>query len=147
MTRDPEPTTVDLASVVPELLSQIETSDVTVDTEFPSTATVQTDAEILRTTLVSPLENAINYAESNVTVSITQTADGHRIDISDDGPGIPATELESLAAGTETDLQHGRGLGLWQLKWGVNALDDTLSFEVDDGTTVRITFTDIAAQE
>ncbi|WP_246988811.1 HAMP domain-containing sensor histidine kinase [Halorientalis marina] len=146
MARDPEPTAVDLTSVVPELLSQFETGEVTVDTEFPSTATVQTDAEILRTTLVSPLENAITYAESNVTVSITSTADGHRIDISDDGPGIPSTELESLAAGTETDLQHGRGLGLWQLKWGVNALDDTLSFEVDDGTTVRITFTDIAAQ-
>jgi methyl-accepting chemotaxis protein len=144
MARDPDPTVVDLTSVVPSLLSQITSDDITVNTEFPSTATLRTDAEILRTTLISPLENAVKYAESGVTVSIAPTADreGYRITISDDGPGIPATELESLAAGTETSLQHGRGLGLWQLRWGIDALGGDLSFETDDGTTVNITLAD-----
>ena len=68
------------------------------------------------------------------------------IAISDDGPGIPAVELESLAAGTETPLQHGRGLGLWQLRWGVDALGGALSFETDDGTTVSITLADLTAR-
>jgi len=143
MARNPDPTTVDLTSVVSDLLSQIPADDVTVNTEFPSTATLRTDAEILRTTLTSPLENAVGYAESNVTVSIAPTAEGYRIAITDDGPGIPATELESLAAGTETSLQHGRGLGLWQLKWGIDALGGTLSFETDDGTTVNISLADL----
>jgi len=71
-------------------------------------------------------------------VSVTSTPAGCRVVISDDGPGIPAAELDSLAAGTETDLQHGRGLGLWQLKWGVDALNGDLAFETDAGTTVRI---------
>ncbi|WP_251330824.1 sensor histidine kinase [Haloplanus pelagicus] len=148
MARDPDPTVVDLTSVVPSLLSQITSDDVTVNTEFPSTATLRTDAEILQTTLTSPLENAVKYAESSVTVSIAPTADkeGYRIAISDDGPGIPAAELESLAAGTETSLQHGRGLGLWQLRWGVDALGGDLSFETDDGTTVNITLDDLTDQ-
>jgi signal transduction histidine kinase len=143
MARDPDPATVDLTAVIPDLLSQFEADDVTVDTEFPSTATLRTDAEILRTTLSSPLENAIRYAESSVTVAIAPTAEGYRITISDDGPGIPAAELESLAAGTETPLQHGRGLGLWQLRWGVDALGGALSFGTDDGTTVEITLADL----
>jgi len=143
MARDPDPTVVDLTSVVPSLLSQITSDDVTVNTEFPSTATLRTDAEILRTALISPLENAVEYAESSVTVAIAPTAEGYRITISDDGPGIPAAELESLAAGTETPLQHGRGLGLWQLRWGVDALEGTLSFGTDDGTTVEIMLADL----
>jgi signal transduction histidine kinase len=146
MARDPDPTTVDLTSVVPDLLSGIESDDVVVDTAFPSTATLRTDAEILRTALTSPLENAVGYAESRVTVSIAPTAEGYSIVVSDDGPGIPAAELESLAAGTETSLQHGRGLGLWQLRWGVDALGGDLSFETDDGTTVEITLTDLTAR-
>lgn len=144
MARDPDPVTVDLTSMIRDLLSQIESDEVTINTEFPSTATLRTDAEILRPTLISPLENAVRYAESSITVSITSTGDGYRIAISDDGPGIPAVELESLAAGTETPLQHGRGLGLWQLRWGVDALGGELSFETDDGTTVNIMLTDLA---
>lgn len=148
MARDPDPTVVDLTSVVPSLLSQITSDDTTVNTEFPSTATLRTDAEILQTTPTSPLENAVKYAESSVTVSIAPTADkeGYRIAISDDGPGIPAAELESLAAGTEASLQHGRGLGPWQLRWGVDALGGDLSFETDDGTTVNITLADLTDQ-
>mgnify|MGYP002760278527 FL=1 len=59
--------------------------------------------------------------------------------ITDDGPGIPNAELATLRSGTETDLRHGRGLGLWQLRWGVDELNGTLAFDTDDGTTVEIT--------
>lgn len=144
MTRDPRPTTVDLTSVISELLSRIDPQEITIRTDLPSEATLRTDAEILRTALISPLENAVKYADSSVTVSIAATAEGHRIDISDDGPGIPAAELEPLAAGTETHLQHGRGLGLWQLRWGVERLGGELSFEIEDGSTVSVTLTDLA---
>jgi signal transduction histidine kinase len=145
MAREPDPTVVDLTSVVHSLLSRIVSDDVTVNTEFPPAATLRSDAEIPRTTLTSPLENAVKYAGSDVTVPIAPIADreGYRIAINDDGPGIPAAELESLAAGTETSLHHGRGLGLWQLRWGIDALGGDLSFETDDGTTVNITLADL----
>ena len=139
MARDLKPTTVDVAAVVTDVLDDLDTTEVSVETELPDAVELRTDAETLRTTLSSPLENAVRYADSTVTVAVTTTAAGCQVVISDDGPGIPPTELNSLAAGTETDLQHGRGLGLWQLKWGVDALNGELEFDTADGTTIRIT--------
>ena len=69
MTRDPRPTTVDLVSVVTDLLSQIDSDEVTISTDLPGEATLRTDTEILRTTLISPLENAVTYADSSVAVA------------------------------------------------------------------------------
>ncbi|MFC7173867.1 sensor histidine kinase [Haloplanus litoreus] len=77
-----------------------------------------TDAEILTTVLRSPLENAVEYADASVSVSVEPTDSGCILEISDDGPGIPASELEPLTTEQETPLQHSRGLGLWELKWG-----------------------------
>ena len=139
MARDPEPTTVDVTAVATEVLDELDTTGVSVDTKLSEPVSLRTDTETLRTTLLSPLENAVRYADSTVTIAVTTTTAGCRIVISDDGPGIPTTELDSLAAGTETDLQHGRGLGLWQLKWGVDALNGELDFDTADGTTIRIT--------
>ncbi len=143
MTRDPEPTRVDLTTVLPELLADIGSDGITVETDLPPAATLRTDEKTLRTTLVSPLENAIEYADSTATVSVESTESGYTVVISDDGPGIPATELDSLAAGTETDLRHSRGLGLWQLKWGVDALGGELTFENGEETVVRIRLPDL----
>ena len=72
---------------------------------------------------------------------------GYRIAISDDGPGIPAEELNALDRGTEDPLKHTTGLGLWQLKWAVMTLGGDVSFEVDNGTTVRIDIPDNTASE
>jgi methyl-accepting chemotaxis protein len=143
MERDPVPTTVDLTAVLSELLAELRSDGVAVETDLPGEATLRTDEETLRTTLVSPLENAVKYADSTVAVTVESTSAGYSVVISDDGPGIPDAELDSLAAGTETDLRHGRGLGLWQLRWGVDALDGDLSFETGDGTTVRIRLPDL----
>jgi methyl-accepting chemotaxis protein len=138
MSKDTQPTTVDVVDRIETVLDGIEASDVTVTTSPSDEVTVVTDAEILTTVLRSPLENAIIYAESTVTVSVESTDAGCTIEISDDGPGIPASELNSLDTERETPLQHSRGLGLWELKWGVDKLDGQLSFTSDDGTTVTI---------
>ena len=71
-------------------------------------------------------------------IGIETNPDGYEVQIVDDGPGIPGGELESLAAGTETALQHGSGLGLWQLKWAVRTIGGDLSFDTTDGTAVTI---------
>ena len=147
MSRDLDPTTVDLTAVIQELLADVESEGIAVETDLPSTATLRTDEETLRATLVSPLENAIRYADSTATVALESTDGDYSVVVSDDGPGIPATELDSLAAGTETDLRHSRGLGLWQLKWGVDALGGEVSFENEGGTTVRVRLPDLAGDE
>ena len=142
MSKDRQPTRVDFAERIVAVLDEIETGDLTVRTSFPEDTTIVTDAETLTIVLRSPVENAVTYAESGVVISGELTDSGCTIEISDDGPGIPSAELDSLAAERETPLQHSRGLGLWELKWGVDKLGGDLSFATEDGTTVTIRLPD-----
>lgn len=61
-------------------------------------------------------------------------------EVTDDGPGIPDTEIAVLDEDTETALEHGSGLGLWVVQSGVTALGGEVSFETPEegGTTVRL---------
>ena len=129
---------VDLRSVVERTLDSLGTSDVTITTDMPETTPLTTNQQAIRKAIESPLENAIKYATSSVTVTVTDTDGGYRVRISDDGPGIPSEELNSLETGTEDPLKHTTGLGLWQLKWAVMILNGHVSFDTDDGTTVQI---------
>jgi|APHM01.1.fsa_nt_gi Signal transduction histidine kinase len=145
MSQELEPEQVDLTEAITDALDDIETADesVTVTTELPETAPLVTNAEALTTVLRSPLENAIRYADSEVSVAVDAESDGYTVEIHDDGPGIPAGELSALRTDREPQLQHGRGLGLWQLKWGVAELGGEFSITTDGGTTVRMQLPDL----
>jgi signal transduction histidine kinase len=108
----------------------------------PDSSSLVTDGEALRLALRSAIENAAEHAHDSVTVTVDELADGYEIVVADDGPGIPESELDSLDAESETRLQHGTGLGLWQLKWSAMKLNGGLSFDTTDGTTVRLTVPD-----
>jgi len=138
MSREIREAEVDLADVAREVLDGVDPGETDVATRLPESAPLVTDRDALAAVLESALENAVAYAEESVTVSVGERADGYLVTVDDDGPGIPAAELAPVDAGTETDLEHGRGLGLWQLKWGIEKLNGDLSFETGDGTTVRI---------
>jgi len=117
-------------------------SAVNVTSNLPPEARVTTNEEALYAAVTSALENAIEHADSQVTVTLEAQPDGHAVVVDDDGPGIPEAELAPIETGTETSLQHGRGLGLWQLRWGADKLNGELSFDTDGGTTVRISVPD-----
>ncbi|MXR50070.1 PAS domain S-box protein [Halovenus sp. WSH3] len=121
-----------------------ETDGLSVWVDHPETAVVTTDRAAVEAALKSALENAVSYASSTVEVVIEADGDGYAVLVSDDGSGIPEQELDSIDAGTETPLQHGTGLGLWQLKWAVTTVGGELSFETADGTTVRFTVPDVS---
>jgi signal transduction histidine kinase len=135
---------VDLLETVRTVLETVEADDaaVSVSVEAPSSATLTTNRQALRSALESALDNAVAYAESTVTVAVEDSPDGYAIRIADDGPGIPEWELESLGTGEESPLGHTTGLGLWQLKWAVRTLNGELSFDTTDGTTVEIVVPD-----
>jgi PAS domain S-box-containing protein len=137
-------TDIDLAQTLRETVETMEPTDedVAVTTEFPGEMRLLTDEETITMAVESALENAFEYATSAVTVAIEDHPNGCVITISDDGPGIPDEELVPIEAQTETRLQHGRGLGLWQLRWCVDNLNGQLSFETEEGTTIRITVPD-----
>jgi signal transduction histidine kinase len=95
------------------------------------------------------VENAADNAarhndadEPSVTVTADhrrETAQPLRITVTDNGPGIPDHEIDVIQSGTETALEHGSGLGLWVLSWGLRHLGGVLSFDTTDGgASVRI---------
>ncbi len=132
--------TVDLVDVVTDRCTELEASgDHSIRLDCPGSAEVTTNRRALEAALASSIENAVEYADSTVSVSVERESDAYVVTIADDGPGIPDSEIAALDSGTETPLQHGTGLGLWQLKWAVTTLGGQLSIETTDGTTVRFT--------
>jgi signal transduction histidine kinase len=129
----------DLSNVLDELVSNER-----VELDLPTRAPLRTDWDALRAAVNAAIENAAEHTEGAVTIRATESTDGYTITVADDGPGIPESELTGLNDETETQLRHGTGLGLWQLRWGVTKVGGELSFETTEGTTVRITVPDQA---
>ena len=76
--------------------------------------------------------------DPSAVISVTEMDEWIRVDVTDDGPGIPEYERVVIEDGDESPLEHGSGLGLWLVEWGVTVLGGDVSFDVDDGTTVSI---------
>lgn len=89
------------------------------------------------------IDNAITHhvGHEPVTISVhTERTDGQvTLVVEDNGPGLPANEVEVLRAEEETDLEHGSGTGLWLVHWIVTRSGGDLSVDVlDGGTRVRV---------
>jgi signal transduction histidine kinase len=74
-------------------------------------------------------------------VRVTVAADERTVTVTvrDHGPGIPEHELAVIREGDESALEHGSGLGLWLVQWGVTALGGEIEFDTTDGTTATVT--------
>jgi PAS domain S-box-containing protein len=110
----------------------------TVETNLAA-VTVRTDPDVLSLVVENLLENAILHAGDGVALSVRTTDSTVEIVVADEGPGIPDHELETIAAGTETDLVHGSGMGLWVVDWGVDRLGGSVAFDAENGTTATLT--------
>jgi signal transduction histidine kinase len=71
--------------------------------------------------LVNLLDNAVRYADSRVTVVVRSDGEWAELTVTDDGPGIPAGDLErafdrfarlDCARSRDEDEPGGTGLGL-----------------------------------
>ncbi|WP_435062176.1 histidine kinase N-terminal 7TM domain-containing protein [Halobaculum sp. EA56] len=98
----------------------------------------EADGAAVSSVLVPVLENVVeNAAEHNdaeepwVRVRATRDDGAVRVRVVDNGPGIADHERAVLERGNETPLEHGSGLGLWLVAWGVDMADGELS--IDDG--------------
>ncbi|MFH1150419.1 MAG: ATP-binding protein [Actinomycetota bacterium] len=110
------------------------------------------DRSMLDQAITNVLDNAIKYSpaagEVRVTVSsdMTSTDGGMLVDVSDQGPGIPAEEMEHIferfyRGGTEGP-RTGSGIGLAIARRNMEAMggDVRIASSSEKGTTVRITF-------
>lgn len=103
-----------------------------------SETTVLVNPAILESVVAEILDNAVRYGE-DVTITVGYDPETTTLTLADDGPGIPEDEILALEIEQETALNHGSGLGLWLIKWGVNRFGGSVVFETgSSGTTIDI---------
>ncbi|MFC5277753.1 histidine kinase N-terminal 7TM domain-containing protein [Halorubrum rubrum] len=139
-------TEIDLASLLPRLCDSLETAfpETSVSLSTPERAVVSAD-ELLGSAVRNVLENAVVHHDepvANIEVRVEPDDDGYRVEIGDDGPGIPPIERTVFSEGRETALEHASGLGLWLVHWIVTGSGGRLTIETRDptGTLVSMWF-------
>jgi len=107
---------------------------------------VSGDAERLKQVVLNLVQNALNAGSSEVGVSLLREGDWARLEVLDNGPGIPETALLNLferfyrVDGARSTRGNGSGLGLAIVKWIVEQHGGTVSVEskVGEGTVFTV---------
>jgi PAS domain S-box-containing protein len=134
----------DLFALVKRSIEQVRATneDANIRVEVPESLRVCAVRD-LDVAIKNLVENALQHGDGEgpptVTVSATARAETVSLVVADDGPGIPAQEVDVIEQGRETALDHASGLGLWLVKRVVTQSDGRLTFDTDDGTRVEIT--------
>jgi signal transduction histidine kinase len=109
----------DCAQELPGLfatLAMIHDRGLILDWQAPSGLVLPRDREDLLELLGNLLDNACKWADQRVQLTVEESAEGYRLCVDDDGPGIDAERREAvLGRGTRLDEQvagHGLGLGI-----------------------------------
>jgi len=133
---------LDIAAVVRSVVEKTESEypSVSFGLNLPDSATVSAKPNIRRV-FEEIVENAAKHTkkDAHVTVTFEVTEGNVRIQVEDNGPGMPEQEREVLDKGEETPLVHGSGLGLWLTNWIVDDNEGKIETKVDErGTKVTV---------
>jgi len=145
-----DPEVVNVSEHIVPLLEALQADhpEVTIERDLPADAwAIVPDATLLTIAITNLLENAVEHNDADsprVHVTADQpegTTDQIRLQIADNGPGIPAMEQEVLQEGTETPLQHGSGIGLWLVYWSITTAGGSVTFNANEprGSIVTLT--------
>jgi PAS domain S-box-containing protein len=136
---DESPRPIRVDRVCGEAVKEAETASVDVSVDAPPNLDAQA-VPYLTDAVKALVDNAIRHGGEAPTVSVLARAIGDtvQIEVIDDGPGIPAQERATVFNGEAiTQLQHGSGVGLWLVRWTVDACGGDLEYErTDDGRTI-----------
>jgi signal transduction histidine kinase len=125
-------TTIDLEGTVEAVVEDVTETPrerATVTIEVPQVP-VRTNRELFDFALGNIVENALEHNDSpdpQVEIRGEVSETGIRIEVGDNGPGIPDSEQDVFESGSEKPLAHATGLGLWGSKWAVETLGGDLS--------------------
>ncbi|HEY0937625.1 MAG TPA: HAMP domain-containing sensor histidine kinase, partial [Trebonia sp.] len=112
---------VDLAELGRLVASRYAEARVPVTTATDEPVVVAGDRERLDRLLVNLVDNAVRYARSSVVVSVRRDGAGAELAVTDDGPGVPASDRERVfgrftrldnARSRDGEEAGGTGLGL-----------------------------------
>ena len=157
----PEPAEQDLASLVADAWASIQpgpgSREVGLEADVPADLAVRADGDALVQVLCNLFDNAARYAPDGGTVRLRarRDADGVRIEVSDDGPGIPSAHVERVferfyrVDAARSREAGGTGLGLSIVKHLVAAHGGEVGIrsQLGEGTTVWLTIPDPPAAD
>src|SRR6056297_360621 len=134
---------IDLVDTVWDAAERVDGPDVSVTVESPPEAWIRADGSIEHP-VREVFENAVTHndgATRRVDARVEENGSTTCLEVTDNGPGIPADERAVLRAERETPLSHASSIGLWLVKWMCETQGGTVGFETSDGgTTVRLRF-------
>jgi len=118
--------------------------DATVDVDLPEEVIVEAHPQI-RNAVEELVENAIIHSSPGQQPALSVWLDERdrtvTLYVEDNAGGLADHELRVLQDGKETDLEHGSGVGLWLVRWLVEASGaELVAYRVDDGTLMGIQF-------
>lgn len=125
---------VDLVGIVREAVAEAQPAakraGVEITTSLSATASVPGGGSV-RFAIDELLTNAIIHNDADepaVSVTLSRDGDTARLVVADNGPGIPETERAALTGELETSTDHASGLGLWLVRWSVEAAGGSVSY-------------------
>jgi signal transduction histidine kinase len=141
----PEP--VDVVPIINSAIEQIaqEYPSISIDADIPAECMAQA-GPALKYACSEVLENSVEHYDEpietlEISIVVEELAESIRIEIRDNGPGIPDGELDALESGQETSLAHGSGIGLWVVKWVCDKYHGESSFDAEPGVGSTVTLT------
>lgn len=98
------------------------------------------DREDLLELLGNLLDNACKWADADVRLSVSETAQSYLLAVEDDGPGIPEAQRDQVfSRGTRLDEQiDGHGLGLGIVRDIVEVWGGTLQLQESESGGLRV---------
>ncbi len=107
----------------------------------PEPVRVLTYGNALRRALVNVLTNAEQFAPRGSLVTVTLAVEGEtaRVDIDDQGPGIPPRRRERVFDMFETTRPEGTGLGLFLARAAIERSDGSIAIGEKAGPGTRVT--------
>jgi len=107
---------------------------------------VMGDAARLKQVVLNLVQNALNAGSTVVSVSLTQEGNSARLEVLDNGPGIPEAAIPNLferfyrVDGARSTRGNGSGLGLAIVKWIVeqHGGEVTVESKVGEGTVFTV---------
>jgi signal transduction histidine kinase len=130
---------INLSTIVEEAIDAVEHDGASaVETSIRADIAVTVSPTVLRFVVTELVDNALRHND-DPTVTVQWDDREGALVVTDSGSGISDHEIEVFERGHETALQHGSGLGLWLVKWGVDRFGGSVRFDVDDSGS-RVTF-------
>jgi len=111
--------------------------------EVPEDVVLVADRVLVDRVFRNLIENGLEHGGDAPVVTVTfagidDETTRATFEVRDEGPGIPDYELAVLETGEETALEHGSGLGLWLVEWGVASLGGEVGFVTDENGTTAV---------